>query len=121
MSLIRGSASAGNRIAEGADLKDDVMILIGLADLQGHVDGGEETVRHVRCHVVHHAVDPRGRRLSEFQDAAIPAGDAVSNLAPTFAGDEEIQFDGNSGGRHTLGDVYYLSGDQRNIFAHFWR
>ena len=96
------------------------MILMDLAHLQSHVDGREKTMGHVRSDVKHHAVNALGERFAEFGNAAIPAGDAVTNLAPSLTGDEIIQFDRNALGGNALGDVYYLSGNQRNILAHFW-
>lgn len=104
--------NAGNGVAEGAYLKDDVMVLAGILHFQHYRDCGEEAVGHVGGYVEHHAVDACRVRFTEFGNTAFPAGDAVSYFPPSLAGDEIIQFDGDALGRSALGGVYHLSGDQ---------
>src|SRR5712691_747769 len=86
-----------------------------IAHIDGDRDRREERLRRIGGDVVVQAVDADGAWLAEIGDAALTAGEPLPDLTPAVARDENIQFDGDAGGRLAEGAIEDLGGDHASF------
>src|SRR5882762_11238219 len=92
------------------------MIVHGrIAHIDGDRDRREERFRRIGCDVVVQAVDAGGVWLAEIGDAALTAGEPLPDLTPAVARDEDIELNGNAGGRLATGAIEDLGSDHASF------
>lgn len=74
----------------------DVNRMARIANFEGDRNGGEKSVRDVHRDVEHKAVNAGRRSLSEIENTPVCIGYAAARVAPTVAGDEDIEFHRNA-------------------------
>src|SRR5258706_5905162 len=86
-----------------------------IAHFDGDRDRREERLRRIGGDVVVQAVNAHTVWFAEISDAALTAGEPLPDLTPAVACDEDIELNGNAGGRLAEGAIEDLGGDHASF------